>query len=104
ECLPRSYRLPSPAPLPPCPHIRNYGLSPARSPLMIRVNAASLLESARVGADSLRSNPLRTVLATTGVIIGVGSLVSAFAITDGVEVWARALIAREGSGQDVVVT
>jgi len=51
---------------------------------MIRINAASLVESARVGADSLRSNPLRTVLATTGVIIGVGSLVAAFAITDGV--------------------
>src|SRR5689334_12518644 len=64
----------------------------------------SLFESARVGADSLRSNPLRTVLATTGVIIGVGSLVAAFAITDGVEVWARALIARESSVQDVVVT
>ena len=71
---------------------------------MIRVNAASLVESARVGADSLRSNPLRTVLATTGVIIGVGSLVAAFAITDGVELWARALIARESSVQDVVVT
>ena len=71
---------------------------------MFRVNAASLVESARVGADSLRSNPLRTVLATTGVIIGVGSLVAAFAITDGVEVWARALIARESSVEDVVVT
>jgi putative ABC transport system permease protein len=71
---------------------------------MLRVNAASLVESARVGADSLRSNPLRTVLATTGVIIGVGALVAAFAITDGVEVWARALIARESSVQDVVVT
>ena len=35
----------------------------------------SLVESARVGADSLRSNPLRTVLATTGVIIGVAALV-----------------------------
>jgi len=64
----------------------------------------SLLESARVGADSLRSNPLRTVLATTGVIIGVASLVAAFAITDGVEVWSRALIARESSVQDVAVT
>ncbi|HET9013802.1 MAG TPA: ABC transporter permease, partial [Gemmatimonadaceae bacterium] len=64
----------------------------------------SLVESARVGADSLRSNPLRTVLATTGVIIGVASLVAAFAITDGVEVWSRALIARESSVQDVAVT
>ncbi|HEV7990313.1 MAG TPA: ABC transporter permease [Gemmatimonadaceae bacterium] len=70
----------------------------------MRLNTASLLESARVGADSLRSNPLRTILATTGVIIGVASLVAAFAITDGVEVWSRALIARESSVQDVAVT
>jgi len=70
----------------------------------MRFNLATLLESARVGADSLRSNPLRTVLATSGVIIGVASLVAAFAITDGVEVWSRALIARESSVQDVAVT
>jgi hypothetical protein len=43
---------------------------------------------------------LRTILAT----IGVASLVAAFAITDGVEVWSRALIARESSVQDVTVT
>lgn len=65
---------------------------------------ATLVESARVGADSLRSNPMRTVLATTGVIIGVASLVAAFAITDGVDVWSRELIARESSVQDVAVT
>src|SRR4051794_41805529 len=76
---------------------------PARS-LMPRWNLPTLIESARVGADSLRSNPLRTVLATTGVIIGVAALVAAFAITDGVEVWSRALIARESSVQDVAVT
>jgi putative ABC transport system permease protein len=70
----------------------------------LRFTPATLLESARVGADSLRSNPLRTILATTGVIIGVASLVAAFAITDGVEVWSRALIARESSVQDVAVT
>ena len=63
-----------------------------------------LLESARVGADSLRANPMRTVLATTGVIIGVASLVAAFAITDGVDVWSRALITRESSVQDVAIT
>ncbi|MDB4898600.1 MAG: macB 35, partial [Gemmatimonadetes bacterium] len=65
---------------------------------------ATLVESARVGADSLRANPLRTVLSTTGVIIGVAALVAAFAITDGVDVWSRALIARESSVQDVAVT
>jgi len=67
-------------------------------------NAATLLESARVGADSLRANPMRTVLATSGVIIGVAALVAAFSITDGVDVWSRALIARESSVQDVAIT
>ena len=68
------------------------------------MNAASLMESARVGADSLRTNPTRTTLSTTGVIIGVAALVAAFSITDGVDVWARALIARESSVQDVSIT
>ena len=68
------------------------------------MNAASLIESARVGADSLRTNPTRTTLSTTGVIIGVAALVAAFSITDGVDVWARALIARESSVQDVAIT
>jgi putative ABC transport system permease protein len=68
------------------------------------VNRAALLESARIGADALRANPLRTVLSTTGVIIGVAALVAAFAVTDGVDVWARQLIARESSVQDVAVS
>src|SRR5438477_10062811 len=68
------------------------------------VNTAAILESARVGADSLRTNPTRTTLSTTGVIIGVAALVAAFSITDGVDLWARALIARESSVQDVAIT
>ncbi|MEO5590341.1 MAG: ABC transporter permease [Gemmatimonadaceae bacterium] len=68
------------------------------------VNWAALRESGRVGADALRSNPLRTLLATTGVVIGVAALVAAFAITDGVAVWSRALILRESSVQDVTIT
>ncbi|MFN2636359.1 MAG: ABC transporter permease [Gemmatimonadaceae bacterium] len=70
----------------------------------IRFNSAALVESARIGADSLRTNPTRTTLATTGVIIGVAALVAAFSITDGVDLWARALIARESSVQDVSIT
>ena len=62
------------------------------------------MESARVGTDALRANPLRTVLSTTGVIIGVAALVAAFAITDGVAVWSRDMLARESSVQDVAVT
>ena len=46
---------------------------------LFTVNAAALIESARVGADSLRTNPTRTTLSTTGVIIGVAALVAAFA-------------------------
>ena len=68
------------------------------------MNQAALLESARVGTDALRANPLRTLLSTAGVVIGVAALVAAFAITDGVEVWSRALIARESSVQDVAVS
>ncbi|HZI99683.1 MAG TPA: hypothetical protein VFD22_03395, partial [Gemmatimonadaceae bacterium] len=60
-------------------------------------NPAAFIESARVGADALRTNPTRTVLSTTGVIIGVAALVAAFAITDGVDVWSRQLIMRESS-------
>jgi putative ABC transport system permease protein len=67
------------------------------------LNRAALIESARVGADALRTNPMRTVLSTTGVIIGVAALVAAFAITDGVDVWSRQLIMRESSVQDVAV-
>src|SRR6266853_3639750 len=69
-----------------------------------RVHAASLNEAAWCGADSLRTNPMRTTLSTTGVIIGVAALVAAFSITDGVDLWARALIARESSVQDVAIT
>src|SRR5256885_12025517 len=68
------------------------------------MNTASLIESARVGADWLRTTPTRTTLSTTGVIIGVAALVAAFSITDGVDLWARALIARESSVQDVAIT
>jgi putative ABC transport system permease protein len=68
------------------------------------IRVPSLIESARVGTDALRANPLRTVLSTTGVIIGVAALVAAFAITDGVAVWSRDMLARESSVQDVAVT
>ena len=70
----------------------------------LKINSAALIESARVGADSLRTNPTRTTLSTTGVIIGVAALVAAFSITDGVDLWARALIARESGVQDVAIT
>src|SRR3954466_8782512 len=69
-----------------------------------KLNSAALVESARVGADSLRTNPMRTTLSTTGVIIGVASLVAAFSMTASLDLWARALIGRESSVGDVQIT
>ena len=46
--------------------------------------------------DSLRANPLRTVLSTLGVVIGVASLVAVLALGDGMERFARERIAGEG--------
>jgi len=64
----------------------------------------SMLQSIAIGLDSLREHPLRTLLSTTGVVIGVLALVATFAVTDGVDRWSRSLIERESSIQDIVVT
>ncbi|HEU4699233.1 MAG TPA: ABC transporter permease, partial [Gemmatimonadales bacterium] len=50
---------------------------------------APLLAAMRVGLDTLRANPLRTLLSVLGVIMGVASLVAVLAIGDGVERFAR---------------
>ena len=42
-----------------------------------------------VGIDALRANPLRTVLSTLGVVMGVGAMVSVLSMGDGVERYAR---------------
>jgi putative ABC transport system permease protein len=42
-----------------------------------------------VGMDALRAHPLRTVLSTLGVVIGVASLVAILALGDGLEVFSR---------------
>ncbi len=60
--------------------------------------------SFRVGVESLRANPLRSVLSTLGVIFGVASLVSVLAIGDGAEQFARDQIAQTTDLQTIVVT
>ncbi len=62
---------------------------------------ASLASSARVGLETLRSNPLRAVLSTLGVIMGVSSLVAVLAVGDGLEKFGRSMI--EGEGMQLVV-
>lgn len=54
-----------------------------------------------VGLDAMRINPLRTVLSTLGMVIGVGSLVAVLCLGDGMERAARSQIERTTSVQTV---
>jgi putative ABC transport system permease protein len=61
------------------------------------------LQSIGVGFDALRVNPLRTFLATLGVIIGVAALVAVLSLGDGMQKAARAQLAQTTDIQTVVV-
>ncbi|HEV8233456.1 MAG TPA: ABC transporter permease [Gemmatimonadaceae bacterium] len=62
------------------------------------------LSSLRVGVDTLRANPLRTLLSTLGIIMGVGALVSVLSLGDGVEHYARKQIERTTDLQVINIT
>jgi putative ABC transport system permease protein len=68
--------------------------------MLDRIAASSL----RVGFDTLRANPLRTLLSTLGIIMGVGALVSVLSLGDGMERFAREQIERTTDLQTVAVT
>ena len=53
-----------------------------------------MTHSLQAGFEALRANPLRTVLSTLGVVMGVGAMVSVLSIGDGVERYAREELAR----------
>ncbi|HEV3050703.1 MAG TPA: ABC transporter permease, partial [Longimicrobium sp.] len=74
--------------------------SPARSP---QTHVAALA-SVCVGLAALRVNPLRTVLATLGVIVGVGALVAVLSLGDGMERYGRRMVATSTGVQNVYVT
>ena len=57
----------------------------------------------RIGLETLRSNPLRTILSTLGVVIGVASLVAVLAVGDGMEQYGIQSIVDEGV-QSVVIS
>lgn len=57
-----------------------------------------------VGFEALRANPLRTVLSTLGVVMGVAAMVSVLAMGDGVEKFAREQIERTTDFLSVGVT
>lgn len=60
--------------------------------------------SVGVGLDALGANPLRTLLSTSGVVIGVASLVAVLSLGDGIERFARAQIENTTDLQYVEVT
>jgi putative ABC transport system permease protein len=68
--------------------------------MLDRITASSL----RVGFDTLRANPLRTLLSTLGIIMGVGALVSVLSLGDGMERYAREQIERTTDLQTVSVS
>jgi putative ABC transport system permease protein len=57
------------------------------------VTGRGMPEYIAVALQTLRANPLRTLLSTLGVIIGVGSLVSILSLADGLEAFSREEIA-----------
>jgi putative ABC transport system permease protein len=65
--------------------------------------ALPIIAAAGIGLDALRVNPLRTVLSTLGVIIGVGALTAVLALSDGLEQFARAEVEQTTDVQTVVI-
>ena len=65
-----------------------------------RVSAASI----GVGIETLRANPMRTLLSTLGIIMGAGALVSVLALGDGMQRYAREQIEKTTDLQTVMIT
>ena len=61
------------------------------------------LSAATVGVGALRENPLRTILSTLGVIVGVGALVSVLSLGDAMEGFVRSELARTTDVQSVTI-
>ena len=63
-----------------------------------------LAASIAVGFETLRGNPLRTMLSTLGVIMGVAALVSVLSLGDGMQNFAREQIERTTDFQSIAVS
>src|SRR5688572_5229409 len=68
--------------------------------MLDRVAASSM----RVGFETLRANPLRTLLSTLGIIMGVAALVSVLSLGDGMQRYAREQIERTTDLLTITVT
>jgi putative ABC transport system permease protein len=63
----------------------------------------SIRSSLPVALDSLRTSPLRTLLSTLGIVMGMASLVAVLSIGDGLERYARSQIDRTTDLQTILV-
>lgn len=63
-----------------------------------------LVTSLGVGFDTLRANPLRTILSTLGIIIGVAALVAVLSVGDGMVRLAREQLGRTTDLQRIQVS
>ncbi len=68
------------------------------------MHPSSTSTALRIGGEALFSNPLRTLLSTLGVIIGVASLVAVLSLGDGMQDAARSQVERITGVQTVVLT
>lgn len=75
-------------------------MSEQPSSLADRVSAASI----GIGIDTLRANPMRTLLSTLGIIMGAGALVSVLALGDGMQQYAREQIEKTTDLQTIMIT
>src|SRR4026207_2305357 len=73
------------------------------SPLDQPYRTAMSVRSASIGLEALGANPLRTVLSTSGVVIGVAALVAVLALGDGVERFTREQFSNTTSLQAILV-
>ena len=64
---------------------------------------SSFATAIAVGFDTLRANPLRTILSTLGVIIGVSALVAVLSVGDGMERSVRAQIEQTTDLQAIMI-
>jgi putative ABC transport system permease protein len=58
--------------------------------------APAVAPALRVALDTLRANPLRTLLSTLGIVMGAASLAGVLSLGDGVEAFARQQLEHEG--------
>ena len=65
---------------------------------------ATGFDSAGVALQTLRSNPLNTMLSTLGIVVGIAALVGILSFGDGMEQFARAQIMRNTDFQSIMVS